>query len=420
MVLLRRIRDYARFNLLLRRRAFASLLGLIVGVGILSTRLFIGPSDTLSIFLFLCSGVVLASSAYFLCIDFRSWLSARQDIIFDEDEYFVKNASALKPEENGAIEITNDYVYTTYPGINRSINFVYPKIAMRTTSYEIPLAIASYQEHAVKRRNPTHNEEKVRLLTDMTIDSIATEKTIYIQRTDYFRGVATNEIAKDVIFYSNRSESRREHVCSIFDNYVKNRENLVPLSRSSLSNHIGVTSVVISGDDQIVLQWQGQTQVDKNKINVGASGSVDWNDVKVFEKAQERKGFFGMIAYAMEREAAEEISAVVAPGQAHTILTGYSRYIHRGGKPEFFGLTFIRTSHADLRVRQQEAKWVKGLEFRPLADRTPHGIMTSLQKVLDEHSPSKTQKASISMLLALRFATEFAKLFPNELSKVSQ
>src|SRR6202011_5076734 len=89
----------------------------------------------------------------------------------------------------------------------------------------------------------------------------------------------TNKMGQSLFYYADRSQNRREFVCSVFDNHVSRRGSLIALSESALSNHIGVTSLVITADAYMVLQRQGTTQIDSGKMNLGASGSADWSDI---------------------------------------------------------------------------------------------------------------------------------------------
>ena len=75
----------------------------------------------------------------------------------------------------------------------------------------------------------------------------------------------------------------------------------------------------------------------------------------------------------MEREAAEEMSAAVGPGKSKAVLTGFARFVDRGGKPEFFGIVRTASKIRDLGPMRGE-RYVDGiysLEVSP----TPQGLI---------------------------------------------
>jgi hypothetical protein len=239
------------------------------------------------------------------------------------------------------------------------------------------------------------------------------DRDVKIQKTTYFYGVATNEIGTSRFMVADWMHGRDDDVCSIFEDYVASGDRLTPLSESALSNHIGVTTLVITSDDCVVLQKQGTTLVDVGKITAGASGSVDWKDVRRSagrvdgETGESRKTLQGIVSYAMEREASEEIGVTVGPGASRTTLTGFARYLHRAGKPEFFAITYVRQRYDDIprSIRTTERKWVRQKIRRKIEENGLPGLQAELRRMDAEFREAGT--GSVSLIKAIDCAERF-------------
>ena len=338
----------------------------------------------------------------------RAWLPGRHDVSFVHDERFVEKCRALLPE-TGTIQVIDSSVVTFDAELNRALSAVRTPIVTRESLYALPKPLSRFQGYALRFRNPTMNEEKIRLASDLKSETIRSGRAVELRRTSYFLGIASNELGDVVIEQVDRKQQNIESL-SVFDLYVAQEGRLVPLSRSALSNHIGVTSLVITSDNCVVLQWQGSTQVDSNKLNAGGSGSADWDDIeaaRLLKRPRSDLSLQDLVRYAMEREVYEELGAKVGPGHSSTAITGFTRYVHRGGKPEFFGFTCLKQDFASLAIPHNEEKWVRALERRQMDGNSVASLLRVITMIEAEFDPHKTTRASISLVLALRFAREF-------------
>jgi hypothetical protein len=417
MRFLRPLYDYTRFHLSARARPIISAVIFLCGLVIfLAARLLpLSPSAT-ALLPWVSGGLILVSTLL-MARDFLAWYRTRYDVAFVPDERFIAKAAALTPEAGTTLEKINDSVITFDNEVNRVLNAIRTSIIVRKNWYVLPKTLVPFQGAALSERQPTMNEYKIRLASDVNIGAISSGRPVELQPTDYFRGVASNEIAGNLIERVDQRQPVPERL-SVFDLCVANEGRLAPLSQSMLSNHIGVTSLVITGDNYIVLQWQGKTQVDRNKVNLGASGSADWNDIAATTRRRRpprpaESSLQEVITYAMEREAKEEISAQIGNVFSRTTITGFARYVHRGGKPEFFGITCLNQKFDSLKVRRIEKKWVRFLEKRQLDGNSTRALLNGIINLESEFDPDNTTRASISMLLALRFARDFLVNNPN-------
>ena len=129
------------------------------------------------------------------------------------------------------------------------------------------------------------------------------------------------------------------------------------VAHSRMSDHIGVSTLVVTRDRKLVFWNQGNAaQQSRNSHVSTGSGSCDWSD----RVGSDLKAT--MVA-AMEREFLEESFGGEAPPAfaRRTRVLGYFRWLSRAGKPEFTGVTHIdldaphlRPNIAEVNRRQRE------------------------------------------------------------------
>lgn len=110
----------------------------------------------------------------------------------------------------------------------------------------------------------------------------------------------------------------------------------------------------------------------KDYLNLKTQKEKLYEEYKYLKSMRRRKtGFADFITYAMERELMEE-SHLKKEHIIKTCVCGYIRILDRGGKPDFFGITFLNCNEeeADKKFRQGKAEYtVKELKKnRPITD----------------------------------------------------
>lgn len=386
---LRSFVDYARFKASLRARVALdvglALAGLaLIGFGGHSAVDLLGAAFSLV-------GAVL------LFRDLRQRSRRRLNLRAVHDRDFPRLAERARPPEGHRKGAFGDKGYVTCDEINRSLDQAENPLTLRPDRFEVPAQILDYLEQSVAQRAPDYNQDKVGLRTDLTPEILAESLPVKVQHSDYFRGVATNEMAGKKIERNDDSKRLEKWTLDFaVSALVFEDDELVPLSESKLANNIGVTSLVLTADHQIVLQDQGSQSIDPECINLGSSGSLDLQDIYEMPPSGPRRvrTLQETLRFGMEREAGEETSAAVGPGRSATILTGYARYLHRGGKPEFFGITRTASLFDDLHARPSELKFVHRIYGRTF-DPTPAGLLEAIDALIrdcesapDRHSPS--------------------------------
>lgn len=310
----------------------------------------------------------------------------------------------------GASGALSSYVFN--PAINAVLATAANPLEPSRRRYRIPRTLLPYWIRTILKKRPHFNEIKVRLSTEITPDILKGAATIQLRKTNYFMGLVTNELTGDRIVEFDADTKTDFPGYALRSLFVDDSGVLMPLDQSLLSNHIGVTSLLITSDDKVVLQKQGLSQsIDGLHFNLGSSGSADWADIRRAARAGDAS-FQGMIRYAMEREAREEVG--ISPRGARTELTGYCRFLHRGAKPEFFGVTWTPTPYADLRIALREKAFVDSMEpvsFEP----TSAGLCKVVGQLLKRYA---TGGASVSMIAGLRFAETYLQAQPGAFDRL--
>ena len=189
---------------------------------------------------------------------------------------------------------------------------------------------------------------KLRLAEDLTVERLGKPSPLLLERTSYFASVCTNEAAdKEVRLRASRQvQFRGIDLCS-------SAGVLRDLCQSDCSNHIGVSTLAITADGCLIatIQAAGSAQ-HARRIAPSGSGSADLADFTKGDTLQR------LVVRAMERELREECGLPRELPGLTTFLIGYARLVDRGGKPEFFGLTFLPVMAREMKVRRAEALFV--------------------------------------------------------------
>lgn len=178
------------------------------------------------------------------------------------------------------------------------------------------------------------NEKKLCLSKDLNdnINAISCHKATY-----YDTFLTNNSCGK--ILCSNQdnrviaSTSEFMPVIRMDDDTVK----LKSIASSMMSNEIGVSTLGLTRDNYLVLWTQNRTAQSSNDLLVPTgSGSCDWADNK-------DNIFYATLERAMQRELWEESGKTMLSESYETIgetkTIGFFRWITKGGKPEFVGLS---------------------------------------------------------------------------------
>lgn len=240
-------------------------------------------------------------------------------------------------------------------------------------------------------RQQFHNDPKLCLSSDL----IDTESAL-CHRAGYFDSFATNEIGTRVL-WDRTSDTAAINGGSIFpvefddDGYPRLRT----IADSRANNHIGASTIAITRDNFIVLWEQTPAAMVSSGFLVptgsGSCGAADARDT-----------LRRTICVAMNRELLEESArrGIELPPQSirGTLPLGYFRWIARGGKPEFVGVTRLNVHGADLNAMVAEVALAHGPHPQTWPARTKAEMLHSIDSILDRTRRSVLLDAALKTL----------------------
>lgn len=213
--------------------------------------------------------------------------------------------------------------------------------------YTLPDTLERYAQtaliHLRAKGGLLHNEAKIRLLSEPgRLLNAAQDKPIVIQRTSYYAGVCSNELACLVVAPKDEPKS----TIDLFSTVRRTQSGvLYDLDDSELSNHLGGGTLALTPGGKLLLSKQGRlAAVAPGLLAPAGAGSFDWAD-------QRGATTFGeLVKRGLERELREEC-ALEPRHLVRTIVLGMSRQLARGGKPDFYGVTLLHGQASVLQPR---------------------------------------------------------------------
>lgn len=163
-------------------------------------------------------------------------------------------------------------------------------------------------------------------------------------------------------FLTNICSTRQYYITDdmkmFFDGYnelfpINKDKTIKSISDSNIDNQIGISTIGLTTDNYLVIWIQNGHNIGENgKASPSGSGSCDWADRKHGQTFNE------IIEYAMQRELWEESGKTKVCNSVEqlgkTKLIGYYRWIEKGGKPEFLGVSRINFERKKLEANTDE------------------------------------------------------------------
>ncbi len=171
-------------------------------------------------------------------------------------------------------------------------------------------------------------------------------RPVTVRKARYFDSLLTMEAFRSRIFRGNL-QHETEVYTDLTTYFPVNREKtdgkdflrFQPDFTTRTSQHIGITSLLLTENNRVALLYQGSTNaIGANMVCLGGSGSMSYDDM---QRAGMPGDFRDLLVYSMAREVCEEtgMKKWLDEVRANTMVTGFFRWIDRSGKPEFIGLT---------------------------------------------------------------------------------
>jgi hypothetical protein len=252
--------------------------------------------------------------------------------------------------------------------------------------YRLPETVCPYAAAVLRARASRHtiyNGAKLRLANDLTAGLLEQGGKVELQPTDFFSTLCTNDIAA--------CELRRQGKF-VFDGgeLMRSGRRLHDLAGSPCSNHVGVSVLAITADERLViLQQSDEAATYAGLLMPSGSAALDPFDLTAGATLQT------VLREATRRIVAEE-SGVERDEIGETGLIGYMRQLDRGGKPEFFGLCYLRVPFAHVAHRGDTEAFIAGAEI-------VGAKLSELSEVLEVFRGAREDQFSFSLYAALAF-----------------
>lgn len=203
-----------------------------------------------------------------------------------------------------------------------------------------------------RKKKQFHNESKLCLADDLRLGM----KSVKCCRGSYYISFLTNEMCTRILFRNDEYQTvvfdGREYFPIILEGRT-DKPVLSPMSQSQMGNHIGVGTIGFSKDWKLVLWTQSESALQSVNLDVGTgSGSSNWGDLS------RNRSFRDALRNGMERELHEESTKnrakVTKDLVEETMILGFYRWVRRGGKPEFVGISRLCVNAGDLEPNKAE------------------------------------------------------------------
>ncbi|MGH8086215.1 MAG: hypothetical protein ACREPV_13235 [Lysobacter sp.] len=190
------------------------------------------------------------------------------------------------------------------------------------------------------------NESKLGLSSGIALD----RPIVGVHRVGYYHSVLTNEASARCLVSDGGEQAIVFSGSELFPlTRIDDRWQLRTLADSCMADHVGVSTLVVTRDRKLAVWKQaGTAQHSRKLLAPTGSGSCDWKD-------RESADLKETLVRAMEREFVEESFGGQSPVfDKQTRPLGYFRWVRRGGKPEFVGVTWADLDAAKLKPNVTE------------------------------------------------------------------
>ena len=245
---------------------------------------------------------------------------------------------------------------------------------------------------AQKSNHHLTNGSKVRLCYDPVIRPDGAV-SITVEKTDYLSDLATAQISGSVI-----TDIQGRVIYNGRDYFVGSGNRLRTCEKSACSNQLGGSVLLMlldQGTDQratsgkIVITGQGTGNLQSpGLLAPSGSGSFDWDDF-----VGSGRGNVHPVAYGMLRELLQETCRIdIATLRTVDLgirffLTGYGRMLHRGGKPEFYGVACMNMNYLErIGAWKSEKPFVSSHHMMEMKSMDPRSVLDALEKFSSENA----------------------------------
>ncbi|MGW5689042.1 hypothetical protein [Nonomuraea sp. NPDC003754] len=269
--------------------------------------------------------------------------------------------------------------------------------------YRLPRDLKAFATQAFRitsKGSIVFNGGLMAMASDITVgDAAGGHPAVIIRMARYFDSLCSNELCTYKIIRADTGVETNLYEKEVFDPRTL---TLRSFAESRLSNHIGVSTVAVTTDGCIVVCVQGRNNLSSKVLYApSGSGTILPNDYRGGDSLQ------GLVIRAMERELAEEVG-VYGPDIQSTHILGFGRWVERGAKPEFFGVSLLSISSADVEdryVKIAELLYTGSVRALPVNLATlKEDLLSGVSVASSSSCPEDIRNSgSVPLLAALRF-----------------
>lgn len=376
--------DHLKYLIKLNTQAFLTLMINIIFLSV-SIILFLIDITTVTVVLLVFTLLDLIISLTQMSAEIRDFMQIRKCTIGEILFPYNKIEPSPKEKENNyvSIAIEKEQECAFYSkDINKNLRS--NKIGIEISNKKYKKVIRGFKENLsnqlrflaknVRDSNKASelftNYPKLCVSSDLTKENTAENGKIICHRGGYYDTYLSNIISSKRLIKDNNEElADGSMFSSYYRSYFVNEEGknewkfiTKDIADSVNNNEIGISTLGFSYDKKFIIWKQKEKpQVSHNKLVPTGSGCCDYSDLK-------NNSLNDTIKSAMERELLEEglkgdeIATERDEYIKDTVILGYYRWIKRGGKSEFVGLTKLTKERSLYEANGHEVVEAKELQ----------------------------------------------------------
>jgi len=246
------------------------------------------------------------------------------------------------------IEIPNRGTVLISERVNKVLQEQLIDITLNDRPYRLPHTLRTLAPQAFQlssKNSVVFNGRLLSMASDIIHSQNSGRSAVTLRTTHYFDSLCSNELCSYKVIHRDTSEE-----WGIYEKEVCNPKTgkLRSFQDSRLSNHIGISTLAFTRDDKIVVCVQSRNNVPSKVLYApSGSGTIPPGDYQQGDSLQR------LLIRAMERELFEE-TGIQASDVEQTKVIGFGRWLERGAKPEFYGVTRL-----SITAREFEERHVK-------------------------------------------------------------
>ena len=245
------------------------------------------------------------------------------------------------------------------PELDAGLGSLEVRVTWQPEPYRLPDGLRELAPSVLRRRTgarPPFNGPLVRLETDLTRRLVAAGGRVAMRRAAYFDDRCSNELTSwHVSGGGDDLDLRATHL-------VDAQGRLVSLADSALVNAVGISTLALTTDRHVVVVHQSAgSGASPDRLAPSGSGGLEPRDLPAGDGDPRLRD---VVVRGMERELREE-TGLAPEAIGPTWLVGYGRWLDRGARPEFFGVSRLAVSSREVALRRRPARaeraWVQSV-----------------------------------------------------------